>query len=654
MKPLLPVIWALAATGLVAAENIPIEDFARLPLVTQAKLSPDGEYVAFLRDVDGKATLFLTDLAHRTLTNLRPAEVRGTFAAQDVRWFTWVNDKRLVFTTVIWDHWGTGISAVDRDGRQWKKLSGPATTNRNEDPLMSSTVLASLEDRDQSILAFDQHVSEGEKALYPDVVKISTLTGFYSTVVRNPGHVIGWGTDQDGCVRVGVTVEGTRIGVLYREGENVPWRTLAPLDPERGRIQPLGFETSSQRLYVAALSPQKRWALYPFDPAKGVFGGAMAADPEYDIIPAERIGYQRVSLARAVFSRNRTEMLGVYYSTDKPQVRWFEADYARYQRIIDRALPDTFNLISSCSKDDRLMLVFAFSDRDPGTYFLFDRVEKSLTLVATCMKWINPDRMAAMTPIQYPARDGLVIHGYLTYPPAGGREKLPLVVLPHGGPWVRDVWGFDPLVQMLASRGYAVLQMNYRGSPGYGQEFHERGLRELGGAMQNDIEDGVRWTIQQGVADPKRIAIVGGSFGGYAALFALGHNPELYRCGVSLAGVTDWPAMFEKLSEPEYKVARQFWIEEIGDPATNQVDLRAISPVNFADKITAPVLLIQGKEDYVVPPKQAREMAAALKKAGHPPEAVFINDAGHDFRTEEARVEVFKRVAAFLDRNLAP
>jgi len=427
------------------------------------------------------------------------------------------------------------------------------------------------------------------------------------------------------------------------------------VDPERGRIRPLGFETSSQRVYVAALSPQKRWAIYPFDPAKGVLGVALVADPEYDIIPErDTVGYQGVALARPVFSRNRPEMIGAYYVTDKPQVRWFDDDYARYQRIIDRALPDTFNLITGSSKDDRLMLVLSFSDRDPGTYFVYDRVEKSLTLVATCMNWIKPEQMAAMNPIQYPARDGLIIHGYLTYPSTGRREKLPLVVMPHGGPWVRDVWGYDPLVQMLASRGYAVLQMNYRGSPGYGQEFRDRGLREVGGAIQNDIEDGVRWTIQQGVADPRRIAIVGGSFGGYAALFALGHNPELYRCGISLAGVTDWPAIFERLSESQAKIARQFWIEEFGDPGTNQVDLRAISPVNFADKITAPVLLIQGKEDYVVPPKQAREMVAALKKAGRPPEAVFLNDVGHGLRTEEARVEAFKSIAAFLEKNLRP
>jgi len=651
MKPFLLVLGALAATGLVAAENIPIENFARLPLVTQAKISPDGEYVAFLRDVDGRAMLFLTDLESRTLSNLEPGEMRRTHASQEIRWFDWVNNKRLVFTTVIWDHVVTGISAADRDGRQWRKISGPGSSNRNADPLYASTVLGSLEDSDQSILAMDRHAPEGEEILYPDVVKVSTLTGFYSTVAKNPGNVVAWGADPAGCVRLGVTVDGTKFGVLYRESEKVPWRALAPLDPERGRIQPLGFETSDQRLYVAALSPQKRWAIYPYDPGKGVFGGVLVADPDYDIIPEKNT---HVALARPIFSANRTELLGAYYLTDKPHVRWLDEDYARYQRIIDRALPDTFNLITSRSKDDRRLLVFAFSDRDPGTYFVYDRVEKSLTLVATCMKWINPEQMAPMQPIKYAARDGLIIHGYLTAPVGGPREKKPLVVLPHGGPWDRDIWAFEPLVQMLASRGYAVLQMDYRGSTGYGQEFHDRGLREFGGAMQTDIEDGVRWAIQQGVADPRRIAIVGGSFGGYAALFALGHNPELYRCGVSIAGVTDWPTMFEKLTEPEYKVAREFWVEEIGDPGADQAELRAMSPVNFADKITAPVLIIQGKEDPIVPPKQAREMAAALKKAGRPPEVLFLNDAGHGLRTEEARVEAFKSIAAFLEKNLRP
>jgi len=257
-----------------------------------------------------------------------------------------------------------------------------------------------------------------------------------------------------------------------------------------------------------------------------------------------------------------------------------------------------------------------------------------------------------MYPIKYAARDGEEIHGYLTLPPGGQKTGLPLVVMPHGGPFVRDIWRCDPLVQFLASRGYAVLQMNFRGSPGYGTEFYNKGKREIGRGMQDDIEDGTRWALAKKIADPGRIAIVGGSYGGYAALFALGHNPELYRCGVSIAGVTDWSDIIKERRGEEYKYAYQFFREWIGDPKLEF--LEGASPVNFAAKITAPVLLIQGKEDRTVPPKQARKMVAALEKAGRPAPAVYISGEGHNFLKEKSRLKLFAELEKFLAKHLAP
>ena len=636
---------AVVAAGLSAAETIPIEDFAKPALVSQAKLSPDGQYVAFLREYEGRTMLFLTDLKQRTLSRVEPADAKHTFVSKDIREFDWVSERRLVFPTIIWDHFIAGVSAVDRDGRQWKTISGGESNTPNEDRLFAHTIIHRFDDRDQNILMLDLHEAQGKERIYPDVVKVSTLTGHYATVAKNPGNVVGWGADQAGCVRVGITMEGLKYGTIYREREDAAWRSFPPLGAERGRIRPLGFGGSNQTLYVAALSPRKRWAVYPYDPTNGTLGDVLIDDPEYDI---------NVPLVDSVLTKRTTGVAGVYYVAEKPQVRWFDPGDAARQRAIDRAFPATFNLITSRSRDDNRLLLLAYSDRDPGTYFLFDRADNSLTLVGTRMGWIKPDRMAPMDPIQYPARDGLLIHGYVTYPPGAPQRNLPLVVMPHGGPWVRDVWGFDPLVQMLASRGYAVLQMNYRGSTGYGEEFHDKGRREVGRAIQDDIEDGTRWAISQGLADPKRIAIVGASYGGYSALFALGHNPDLYRCGISLAGVTDWLKIYETRADPEYQITRQYWIEQIGDPSTDESFLRSISPVNFADKITAPVLIIQGKEDHIVPLKQARAMLAALEKAGRKPQSLFLADEGHGIRGSAARLEEFKCIEAFLAKNLAP
>jgi dipeptidyl aminopeptidase/acylaminoacyl peptidase len=227
--------------------------------------------------------------------------------------------------------------------------------------------------------------------------------------------------------------------------------------------------------------------------------------------------------------------------------------------------------------------------------------------------------------------------------------------MPHGGPWVRDVWGFDPFVQLLASRGYAVLQMDYRGSPGYGSEFLMKGKRQIGLGVQDDIEDATRWAIAAGVADPERIAIVGSSYGGYSALFGLGKSPDLYRCGISIAGVTDWLSIFKRSERrDEYRFARRTWIERIGDPNEDEDFLVSISPVNFADEIRVPVLMIQGKEDRTVPPQQAKIMIDALKKARAEVDELYLSGEGHGLTNERTRMLAFERVVEFLEQHLGP
>jgi dipeptidyl aminopeptidase/acylaminoacyl peptidase len=317
-------------------------------------------------------------------------------------------------------------------------------------------------------------------------------------------------------------------------------------------------------------------------------------------------------------------------------------------------MPDTVNMLVGMSDDEKRLLWYSFSDQNPGEYSLLDLERRKLSLLATRMPWVKPAQMTPMLMVKYAARDGLVIHGYLTVPVGHERKSLPLVLLVHGGPWARDVWGYDPLVQLLANRGYAVLQMNYRGSIGYGEELYRKARRQIGREIQDDIEDAARWAIAAGVADPKRIAIMGASYGGYSTLFGLGRTPELYRCGISIAGVTDWPAFYEDSDIAEYKASKRYWREQLGDPVKDHYDLKSISPVNFADKITAPVLIIQGKEDQRVPQDQAKRMVAALTKAGRKPESLFIAKLGHTFGDEKQRTEIYKAVTAFLEKNLGP
>jgi dipeptidyl aminopeptidase/acylaminoacyl peptidase len=649
-------LFTLGAAISPAVERLPIEDFGREPETYLAQLSPDGKMLAYLREHHGLIKLHVLDLDTNNITRLNVGDAELVDGVpKDVVACDWVSDHRLILTTAVWDMI-YGVSAVNYDGSHEVAISGleDEKIRYQGGRLWLHEVIHRFYDKDQHVLMLDRHEGSVGKANRPDIMQVDTGDGSKKRVVKNPGEVAHWGLDFNGVARLGILTHGELTGAIYRENEGAPWRTILPLKNRANQIKPAGFDAGGNRLLVAALSKEQRWTIFPMDPATGALGEPLLSDPEYDIVPDHvPHGASGISLAGALFSRNKQALIGIRYFTESPQVKWFDKEYAAYQGAVDRSLPDTMNLLANQSLDGKRMLWFAFSDQNAGEYYLFDREKRSFRKVASVMSWLKPAQMAPMLAVKYTARDGLVIHGYLTVPVGHQPKNLPLVVMPHGGPWVRDVWGFHPLVQLLANRGYAVLQMNYRGSPGYGEELFKKAHRQIGREIQDDIEDATRWAIAAGVADPKHIAIFGGSYGGYSALFALGHNPELYRCGISLAGVTDWPAIYDEHSgEQGYKEANKFWRSEIGDPEKD--DLASISPVNFADKISAPVLIIQGKEDRTVPPDQAKRMIAALEKVGRPPESLFLSEVGHNYGHEKKRIEIFKRIVDFLEKNLGP
>lgn len=656
-----------AGAGLRAVPRLPLEDFVRQSDYSDMRISGDGTHVAFLHEYDGRSTLYVCDLATMGAQrfDLGMTQAFGTVVPKEVTGYQWIGDRRLLMTTTVWDAW-FGTKAVNQDGTDWEAISGYETL-----PLSSSGILVnvnvssvlwarrviySFDDAHQDILMLDQHDSHGKDILFPDVLKVDTLNGFVRVEVKNPGNVVGWGVDHSGRVRIGlVSRGGLHFGLIYRGNDRSPWRKLdMPGDLRSPEV--LGFDQSNEKLYVAALTPEKRMGLYEVTLGRKPAAHLLLSDPEYDMIPgAYTPEIDGVPMARMVFSGRTKRLLGVWYLRDAPRVRWFDPRFQAYQRAIDRALPNTINLYVNKSKDGRRILFLAFSDRDPGTYYLLDAGKHTIRRIAACNPQIHPAQMAQMLDIHYASRDGLRIHGYLTLPVGYPPKHLPLIVMPHGGPWIRDAWGYDPLVQFLANRGYAVLQMNYRGSPGYGRDFYRKGRREVGLAIQDDIEDGTKWAIAAGVADPKRVAILGASYGGYSALFALGRSPGVYRCGISLAGVTDWYNIYKNLKDPEYEFSRRFWHREIGNPRTDAAFLKSISPVHFAASITAPVLIIQGREDRTVPPKQAREMIDALERAGHKPESMFLSGTSHAiFASQAVRRKIFAAIEKFLVKNLGP
>ncbi len=656
---MLGLITLALAGRATAVERLPVEDFAREPVTARARLSPDGKRLAFVREYREHASLHILDIDQGKLSRLDLGEATiASDATKEVGNFRWINDHRLVITTLVWDDTLYGVMAVNWNGSAEVPISGyeDNQVNISGPKFFATEVIHSFNDKDGTILMLNRHAGGAEGQSRPDILQVNTMSGQSNMVLKNPGEVARWGLDFDGVARLGILASGGHSGAIYRENEQAPWRTILPLQDRGGHIRPVGFDRASGKVLVGALTKEKRWTVFPLDPATGTLGEPLLTDPEYDIVPDRPGGeVDGIWLAGTIFSQKKQALVGIRYFTELSHVKWFDRDYAGCQMAVDHVLPNTVNLLVDASEDEKRMLWYAFSDQDPGSYYLMDQEKHSFKLLGPRMTWIKPAQMAQMLAVKYHARDGLVIHGYLTVPAGHQPKDLPLVVMPHGGPWLRDVWGFEPLVQLLANRGYAVLQMNYRGSPGYGIELFRKARRQIGREIQDDIEDATRWAIAAGVADPKHIAIMGSSYGGYSALFALGKNPELYRCGISLFGVSDWPAIFDdRRGDPDYRQANKYWRREIGDPDTDQEFLASISPVNFADKIAAPVLIIQGKQDRTVPQDQAKRMIAALEKTGRKPESLFLSNLGHSYGNEKQRLEIYKSMVGFLEKNLGP
>lgn len=632
-----------------AADLIPIEDFARNPSQSNLQLSFDGRYCASLRAVNGRNVIEFMDLTLGSVRTFDLGHVASRLPGGEQRTissYRWLGSKRILASVT------DGIIAVDRDGGDFRPISGGVVALSTNITLSTSREMLFL-DRAFYVFQDDVHAlmqshpwSGSGPALHPDVIDMDTGTGTSETVVKNPGEVISWVADQKGVVRAGIRQKSVKnANVIYREDKKSPWRELVELSNDGLEPPALyGLSPDGQALFVAAPNPSGYRALYRCDLATGSLGEPLFELPGYDAV------------GNAVWADYKQELLGLVYMTDGPHIKCFDEEFARTMAEIDSLLPNNFNRPVSIADNGKRILVSSGSDRNPGAFYLYSTDTKKLDPIVRTRPWLKPEQMASMNPIVYTARDGLEIHGYLTIPLGQKPRNLPLIILPHDLPFgrgARDQWSFQPFVQMLASRGYAVLQMNYRGSSGYGQSFLKRGNRELAGAIQRDIEDATWWAIAKKVADPKRIAIIGDNrFGGFFALHALSQNPDLYCCGISMFGIVDWFEPYRNLRGRDSTLFRESLARMTGDPETEKERLEAISPMNFADKITTPVLLIHHETDLYVSSRVVRKMAAVSEKSGGKPE-VLITNYGANIE-ERNRIERYKAIEAFLAKYLGP
>lgn len=632
---------------------IPIENFATDPLYTALSISPEGDSIAFLREFADLSYLCFSTIDSDQINRLKlgTALAYGTKVPREVATYHWINNERLLITTQVWDRI-YGSIAINKDGKRWKGLTGWEAAPSEGLLVSAFEILFNFDHSGDDLLMLDRRDPDARDRKFPHVMRLDSITGATTMIQENPGDIGGWLLDDSGTVRIGVKSSASNQ-LIYRASAEGDWESIEL--PGRGheKLRALGFG-EGDHFYVKGFNEADRWCLYPYELADRSLGESILSDETYDTVPDGKVPtFAEIHLAAPILSSKDNHLLGMRYLTESPRIRWFDEHFAKIQKSIDLALPETVNIFVDASKDQTRMVFLAMSDVQPGIYYLLDQREKNLKVIGARMPWLDPKTLSPMHPIQYTARDGTGIHGYLTLPLGQEPKSLPLIVMPHGGPWVRDTWGFDPIVQLLANRGYAVLQMNYRGSIGYGSAFRMAGSKEIGGKIQTDIEDAARWAINIGLANPQRLAIVGMSYGGYSALFAAGDTPDLYKCAISISGVSDWTAMFQNdQTRPEYRQASDFWKKEIGDPELDEQTFQRISPYYFAEKIKIPVLFIHGKEDSTVPINQAKQMAKLLKKQGNVAQELYLGWEAHGLRKQRSREKAYAEIISFLEKYL--
>jgi dipeptidyl aminopeptidase/acylaminoacyl peptidase len=623
----------------VVAEKLPLDHFFKNPEYAGFQISPNGKELAAMVNINGRMNLAVIDLKSRqsrAITNV---------TSQDVSGFLWATNERILFFMDKDGSESFGIFAVNTDGSQPRTLVEPLASVINsggQSKLRIVRVLDILKDEPERVL-----VSSNERrAAYPEVFKMNIFNGKARIVQRNKGDITNWFTDWDGRVVGAMFQDDLDVGFrLLRNPEENEWETITQARFDAPSFGPAGIRDDGETGYVSSnLTPEgearDKAALYEYNFKTKTFGKLVYEHPVVDC-------------CGLIMNEKKRDMIGISYMVGKPEMVYLDEGWKAIMDAINQALPDTVNRFTSFDDEETIGVIVSSSSTQPPRYYLFDFVNKKLEWMADSRPWVDASKMAEMKTISFQARDGRVLHGYLTLPNGSDGKNLPLIINPHGGPWARDGWGYNTEHQFLANRGYAVVQVNFRGSTGFGMDHLMSSWKQWGQTMQNDVTDAVQWAVGEGIADADRVCIYGASYGGYATMAGLTFTPDLYKCGINYVGVTDIPLLF-KTAPDSWAAGEDQMKIMIGDPKSEKEFLEQWSPVNHADKITAAVFMAYGKQDPRVSIKHAKVMEKALKNAEVEYELMIKNDEGHGFRKEENRYDFYGRMETFLAEHLKP
>jgi dipeptidyl aminopeptidase/acylaminoacyl peptidase len=601
-------------------ELIPLEDFFKNPERSSYNISPDGKYISFMAPYENRMNIFVQKAGSEKVTRLTSETDR------DISGYYWANNKRILFLKDNGGDENFALYGVDMDGKNLKCL----TCFEN----VRTQIIDDLEDQpDEVIIGLNKR-----NAMVFDPYRLNIKTGEMVMLAENPGNIQGWMTDHEGKLRVALAiVDGVNTQLLYRDTEDQEFKPILTTNFKES-MSPEFFTFDNKRLYATSNIGRDKSAAIIFDPATATETEVLYENADYDV-------------SGISYSRKRKVITAASYTSWKRERHFFDETTQKMFERIEGELKGYEVAITASDKAEEKFIIRTYSDRSMGAYFLYDLKKDKITKIQDVSPWLDETKMAEVKPIEYRSRDGKIIHGYLTIPKGMEATDLPVVVNPHGGPWARDNWGFNPEVQFLANRGYAVLQMNFRGSTGYGRSFMEASFKQWGLTMQNDITDGVYWLIEKGIADQDKVAIYGASYGGYATLQGLVVTPTLYAAGVDYVGVSNLFTFMQTIP-PYWKPMLDMMYEMVGNPETDKAQFEATSPALNAHRIMAPLFVAQGANDPRVNIAESDQIVAAMKERGVEVEYMVKDNEGHGFRNEENRFDFYRAMEKFLAKHL--
>lgn len=625
-------------------KSISASSFGRLAQSSEIQLSPDGSKIASFRNYQGKKTLVT-----QSLTSHDPKDMHVlVFDEGEFSWFKWVSNERLVLGIKFASkRYRTETAETRLFATNWdqtkvlnliktqKIRKGRGTAKEIKHSQFQDTVVSFLPDDEDHILIALDHTTPN----YPDVFKVNVHTAQRDRIVKNIRKVVKWYADSKGVVRAGyVRPEKSAPKWIFRKNSDENWQTIARAD-NKTELMPFKFEAfdknNSAVIYVSTKAENDRMAFYQYDTSQAKLGSAIA--------------YQKNADVNELLIDSNGDIFGYSYIDDYPQKVYSDKFWLSIQKMMANNFPNSLVSVESFSKDKKKLFIHVSSPTIPGEYYFLDLKAGSLTLFSEQHPSIDNSKLAKMHLVSYKARDGLSIPAFLSLPNQLTPEqakKLPAIIMPHGGPQSRDYWGYDYWVQFLTARGYAVLQMNYRGSTGYSNEYKERGKQQWGGAMIDDINDGTQWLLTQGIANPEKICIMGWSYGGYAALQAPISNTGTYKCSIAGAAVSNMPSfMIYQRQFIGYKRYKHY-------VKNDDTSLTDISPFHQLGKLNIPVLMFHGKQDRNVPFKQSIAFVEEMKDQGKDIKFVNLEQADHYLSREKDRVLYLKEVESFLEQHL--